>query len=186
MAANPAIQRGAYEGEAQPSPAQRTWANTVPYDRMGAEVIDGRAAAAPAAARPRPLTPPPGAAQRSTGTLYNRPVRPTINLPEIEDWRPAGGASTGRLAAEEHSPLLSRSNARLTLYGLLAAVAVVALYLVVSTVVSWTQLRLDDMQYGNPRTTHLDAIVGNGDSAAAPTHFIAINLNRQVSIIEIP
>ena len=42
------------------------------------------------------------------------------------------------------------------------------------------------MQYGNPRTTHLDAVVGHGDSTEAPTHFIAVNLNRQVSIIEIP
>src|SRR5947208_2834866 len=31
-----------------------------------------------------------------------------------------------------------------------------------------------------------DAVVGHGDSATQPTHFIAINLNRQVSVIEIP
>src|SRR6185436_826227 len=56
----------------------------------------------------------------------------------------------------------------------------------VSALMTWTQIKLDDLAYGNPRTTHLDAVVGNGDSALSPTHFLALNLNRQVSVIELP
>jgi hypothetical protein len=36
------------------------------------------------------------------------------------------------------------------------------------------------------RTFQTDAVVGHGDSEAHPSHFIAINLNRHVIVIEIP
>ena len=51
---------------------------------------------------------------------------------------------------------------------------------------SWWRIHLDDMQYGRPRTFQLDAVVGHEDSASNPTHFILINLNRHVEIIELP
>jgi hypothetical protein len=45
----------------------------------------------------------------------------------------------------------------------------------------------DDWHYGRPRTTQYDAVVGhNADSAANPSHFIALNLNRKVIVIELP
>lgn len=40
--------------------------------------------------------------------------------------------------------------------------------------------------YGNPLTYQTDQVVGHGDSTDHPTHFIAINLNSRVTIIEIP
>ncbi len=40
--------------------------------------------------------------------------------------------------------------------------------------------------YGNPLTYQTDQVVGHGDSTDHPTHFIAINLNARVIIIEIP
>ncbi len=51
---------------------------------------------------------------------------------------------------------------------------------------SWWQIHQDDVQYGRPRTYQFDAVVGHNDSTANPTHFICINLNRHVEIIEIP
>jgi hypothetical protein len=51
---------------------------------------------------------------------------------------------------------------------------------------SWWRMHLDDMQYGRPRTFQFDAVVGHEDSASNPTHFILINLNRHVEIIELP
>lgn len=51
----------------------------------------------------------------------------------------------------------------------------------------WWQTRQDDWRYGRPRTFQVDAVVGqNGDSPAHPSHFIAMNLHRQVVVIEIP
>ncbi len=51
---------------------------------------------------------------------------------------------------------------------------------------SWWQIHQDDVTYGRPRTYQFDAVVGHNDSPANPTHFICINLNRHVEIIEFP
>ncbi len=51
---------------------------------------------------------------------------------------------------------------------------------------NWWQAKQDDWRYGNPRTYQMDAVVGHTDSASNPSHFIALNLNRHVVIIEIP
>ena len=51
---------------------------------------------------------------------------------------------------------------------------------------SWWQLHQDDATYGRPRTFQTNAVVGHNDSAASPSHFIFINLNRHVVIIELP
>lgn len=51
---------------------------------------------------------------------------------------------------------------------------------------SWWQVHQDDVTYGRPRTFQIDAVVGHADSATNPSHFIFINLNRHVEIIEFP
>lgn len=51
---------------------------------------------------------------------------------------------------------------------------------------SWWQTTQDDWHYGRPRTFQTDAVVGQHDSMANPSHFIAVNLNRHVIIIELP
>jgi hypothetical protein len=52
---------------------------------------------------------------------------------------------------------------------------------------SWWQTMQDDWHYGRPRTFQIDAVVEhNNDSASNPSHFIALNLNRRVLIIELP
>jgi len=48
------------------------------------------------------------------------------------------------------------------------------------------QTTLNDWQYSRPRTFQTDAVVGHGDSASNPSHFIAVNLNRHVLVIEVP
>jgi hypothetical protein len=65
-------------------------------------------------------------------------------------------------------------------------VALLAVYVLLSGVVSWGQTLIDDVRYGRPRTFHLTANVGRAEEAAAPTHLIAMNLDRQVVILEIP
>jgi len=44
----------------------------------------------------------------------------------------------------------------------------------------------NDWHYGRPRTFQIDAVVGHGDSATHPSHFIAVNLNGKVQVIEEP
>src|SRR5260370_11504637 len=51
---------------------------------------------------------------------------------------------------------------------------------------TWGQTKRNDWHYSRPRTYQTDAVVGHGDSASNPSHFIAVNLNRPVLVIEIP
>jgi hypothetical protein len=64
--------------------------------------------------------------------------------------------------------------------------ALLAIYAIMGHVVTWGRERIDDVRYGTPRTFHVDEVVGHGDGAGTPTHFIAMNLNRQVVVLEIP
>jgi len=66
----------------------------------------------------------------------------------------------------------------------MAVMAVLAMSL--TSFASWWKVHQDDMQYGRPRTFQFDAVVGHNDSPANPTHFILINLNRHIQIIELP
>jgi hypothetical protein len=59
-------------------------------------------------------------------------------------------------------------------------------WIALSAVGSWWQTTLDDWHYGRPRTYQTDAVVGHHDSAQNPSHFIAMNLNRHIIVIEIP
>ena len=45
---------------------------------------------------------------------------------------------------------------------------------------------MDGWQYGYPRTSQTDAVVGHHDSPANPSHFIAINLHSHIEVIEFP
>jgi hypothetical protein len=51
---------------------------------------------------------------------------------------------------------------------------------------AWGQTTLNDWHYSRPRTYQTDTVVGHGDSASNPSHFIAVNLNRHVLVIEVP
>jgi hypothetical protein len=51
---------------------------------------------------------------------------------------------------------------------------------------NWWTLHQEDATYGNPRTYQVDQVVGHDDSTSHPTHFIFLNLNGRVVIIELP
>jgi hypothetical protein len=51
---------------------------------------------------------------------------------------------------------------------------------------AWWSLHQDDVTYGRPRTAQYDVVVGQNDSASSPTHFLALNLNATVVVIELP
>jgi hypothetical protein len=71
-------------------------------------------------------------------------------------------------------------------YIVTALLALLAIYAIMGNVMSWGRSRLDDFRYGTTRTFQVDEVVGHNDGAGTPTHFIAMNLNRQVLVIEIP
>lgn len=51
---------------------------------------------------------------------------------------------------------------------------------------AWWSMHQDDVTYGRPRTAQYDVVVGHNDSAAHPTHLIALNLHGTILIIELP
>ena len=60
----------------------------------------------------------------------------------------------------------------------------VLLYLAQTRVVPWFVNVRDGMEFGYPRTSHADCVVGHSDSPTNPTHFVAVNLHRRVLVVE--
>ena len=54
-----------------------------------------------------------------------------------------------------------------------------------SVVLGWVQTASDDLHYGRPRTFQIDAFVGH-ETGGVPSHFIVLNLQGQIDIIELP
>ena len=71
-------------------------------------------------------------------------------------------------------------------YGVTLILAAAAIYVIVSLLLGKANILVDDLRYGRPRTTQIDAFVGHEEANGQPTHLMAINLNRQVMVIELP
>lgn len=67
--------------------------------------------------------------------------------------------------------------------GMIAALLLVWLF---SAIGSWWQEHQLEVTYGYPRTFQTDAVVYPGDSTIHPSHYIFLNLNGTVEIIELP
>jgi hypothetical protein len=95
----------------------------------------------------------------------------------------------GTILAEGAPPALSREPLRrphwLLWIGLIWLAMIVG-WLLFTALAGWWQVTLDDWRYGRPRTFQIDAVVGHNDSPTNKSHFIAINLNRHIEIIEFP
>jgi hypothetical protein len=80
----------------------------------------------------------------------------------------------------------SRRRLHPLLYLGVGMIVMFALLLLLSLAVSWLSTTMDDLHYGRPRTFQVDAVVGHGDSAATPSHFLALNYNGRVEVVEFP
>ncbi len=109
--------------------------------------------------------------------------RPTMPAPVVRAQLPAAGRHVPSvlLPAPPQQRDTARVAARIT--GLLA---LAALILVLPRLLLWAQTTRDDLQYGRPRTTTLRAFVGHHEATGAPTQIVALNLNRQVVVLEFP
>jgi hypothetical protein len=67
----------------------------------------------------------------------------------------------------------------------LGIVVMLTLWMLLCTIFAWVTTGVDDLRYGRPRTFQTDAYVGHNEQAGKPSHFIALNLNRHIEIIEI-
>lgn len=130
---------------------------------------------------------------------YDRPARrDTMESPStqpgtiIQRRRSALDPTTGRGVASKAIAPSSMSKGvgyarRFPLVAIVLGMAMMALLaFTLSSIGSWWQMHQQDVTYGRPRTFQVDAVVGHNDSAANPSHFIFLNLNRHVTIIELP
>lgn len=67
----------------------------------------------------------------------------------------------------------------------LALVTMVAGYILLNSVGNWWNVTQDDWHYGRPRTYQTDWNVGHGTPTNPNSHFIALNLNKHIEVIEI-
>jgi len=65
-------------------------------------------------------------------------------------------------------------------------IAMLALWTLLTSAMSWWNTTWDDLHYGYPRTFQMDAFVGHNETIGTPSHFIAINLNGRIEVIEFP
>ncbi|GAC1456399.1 MAG: hypothetical protein PVS3B3_34490 [Ktedonobacteraceae bacterium] len=72
------------------------------------------------------------------------------------------------------------------LYLGIGMIAMLLLWTVLSSIFGWFATTVDDIRYGRPRTYQTDQFVGHGEQNGVPSHFIAVNLNRRIEIIELP
>jgi hypothetical protein len=72
------------------------------------------------------------------------------------------------------------------LYLGIGMIAMLALWMLLTSAIAWWNTTMDDLHYGRPRTFQMDAVVGHNDSSSNPSHFIALNLHGHIEIIEFP
>jgi len=133
----------------------------------------------------------PQRSQRSYYADLESPIPPRrsatqTNMPAVQV-RKGRVVHTSEVGLRETEELVGRG---LDLHWLVfvgvAMIVMVMGWVIFSVVANWWQVTQDDWHYGRPRTFQMDAVVGHNDSAANPSHFIALNLNRHVEIIEFP
>jgi hypothetical protein len=133
----------------------------------------------------------PQRSQRSFYTELENPIPPRrsatqTNMPAVQV-RKGHVVHTNEVGLRETEELVRRGfRMHWLLFVGVAMIVMVMGWVIFSAVANWWQVTQDDWHYGRPRTFQIDAVVGHDDSAANPSHFIALNLNRHVEIIEFP
>lgn len=171
----------------QPVPTRRKVANVPPSYRVAGS---SAAMARSQATMPQPL---PGGMPRR-GTLPNLPApsivpRGGVHAPTASHSHPAARPAARPAANRRQSSASSNVNGstlKLGMFGLVVLMVLVLSYLVVSFAVQTWQTWQDDMTYGRPRITRLEANVGHNEANGVKTLFTAQNLNGQISITEFP
>lgn len=111
----------------------------------------------------------------SSAIRYDRPAVPTRGLAtqKNDPYRTQ--------LIKERRPFMARVLVIIGLSLLVLSLGIMAF----NALANWWQRHTDDVTYGMPRTFQTDQYVGHGDSSRHPDHFIALNLNGTVEIMEI-
>lgn len=113
-----------------------------------------------------------------------RQPHPNVNKATSSDVMYGNPASQRDIQARQDDDQ-PRRRVHWMLYVGFAMVLMLIGFVLITLLSNWWQVKQDDWNYGRPRTFQTDMAVGHGgDSPQHPSHFIAINLNAHVEIIE--
>lgn len=90
---------------------------------------------------------------------------------------------TGPITTRDFS--VPRRHAHPLVYLGIGMLGMLVLWTLLSAALGWFNNTLNDLRYGRPRTYQTDAWVGHNEQTGVPSHFIALNLNGHIEIIEI-
>jgi len=125
----------------------------------------------------------PLSSSRQAVTIY-RAHRPPNSQARVAS---SGVRPAPTTAASKLSPTQRRhSRLHWMVYLGLALFIMLAGWVLLSLLSAWWQVTQDDWHYGRPRTFQTDSVVGHSDSVAHPSHFLVLNLSRQIEVIEFP
>lgn len=115
--------------------------------------------------------------------VRSRPVAPDVAT-EVPPW--IARASRSKATRSEPAPLRLLSGSRLGLVPIGVGMLLMLVIVVAgSSLLGWVQTNWDDLHYGRPRTFQIDAFVGH-ETGRIPSHFVVLNLQGQIDIIELP
>src|SRR5260370_14099871 len=142
--------------------------------------------------RHRPIVSDPDR-EGKTGITPVAPRASRLRSPETEEDKES---TSGRIPATPHpkQPRMIPTGTKQRgirrvhplLYLGIGMIVMLALWTLLTLAVSWGNTTWNDIHYGRPRTFQIDAVVGQNDSAANPSHFIAMNFKRRIEVIEFP
>jgi hypothetical protein len=115
--------------------------------------------------------------------VRSRPVAPDVAT-EVPPWMARASRTKATRPSPEPFRLISGSRLGLVPLGL-GMILMLFIVIAGSVVLGWVQTASDDLHYGRPRTFQMDAFVGH-ETGRVPSHFIALNLQGQIEIIELP
>ena len=133
----------------------------------------------------------------NTSVRRYQPMQPTQTRVRVRHTTQVPPRATAHIESKRRAPerqeqsqprpaLTRRQFLSWKLLGVGTVAATIAGVITVDMVGAWWQGVQDDAHYGRPRTFQCDAVVGHADSVARPSHFIVLNLNRQVQVLEFP
>lgn len=116
-----------------------------------------------------------------------RPVQPSRIPARASRIEVRSGPAPRRQSDRRKTEQLSRTWRLhpLVFVGLALIIAILG-WVVFTTIATWVTNAENHWHYGYPRTAQYDVVVGHQDSAAHPSHFIALNYDGQVEVIEFP
>lgn len=127
--------------------------------------------------------PPRRTATQTSSEPVLRRSQPDRSRPDTEDF---SSRRSGPLADTTNTAHMTLHRQHWLGYAGLALIVMLLGWVVLSVLTNWWTITQDDLHYGRPRTFQTDAVVGHDDSAALPSHFIALNLNRHIQVVEFP